>query len=98
MTSSRERKTLMTSGENEGVQKHGVADVAANAAKGMLGLNPIVGLYSSDIVGTLSEIGEQALRVPLATLTHEAGFARALFSIMAGTADITPAKGDKRFL
>jgi polyhydroxyalkanoate synthase len=85
----------MTIGANEASRN--VEDVAAQAAEGVLGPNPFVGLRPADLFAALGEIGEQALKAPLATLQQEAGLARALFSVLAGTADIAPAKGDRRF-
>jgi polyhydroxyalkanoate synthase len=85
----------MTSGTNEASQN--AADVAAQAAEEVLGPNPFVGLRPADIFRVLGEIGEQTLKAPLSTLKQEAGLARALFSVLAGTADIAPAKGDRRF-
>ena len=85
----------MTSGANE--QSQNVEHVAVQAAEEVLGPNPFVGLRPADIFAVLSEIGEQALKAPLATLQQEAGLVRALFSVLTGTADIAPAKGDKRF-
>ena len=97
MTTHQEGKPAMTSSSNEAGQKRGDDDVAARAAEEVLGPNPFVGLRPADIFGALNEIGEQVLKAPFAAWKHEAGYVRALFSILAGTADITPAKGDKRF-
>jgi polyhydroxyalkanoate synthase subunit PhaC len=95
MTTPQEGKTAMTSNPNEASRN--VEDVAAQAAEEVLGPNPFIGLRPADIFAALSEVGEQALKAPLATWQQEAGLARALFSVLTGTADIAPAKGDKRF-
>ena len=77
--------------------RNGAPDIAAHAAEKMPGPNPFLGLRLSDILLTLGEIGGQAVRTPMLALRHETQLAGSLLSILAGTKDFAPPKGDKRF-
>jgi polyhydroxyalkanoate synthase len=72
-------------------------DLAARVAEEMLGPNPFVGLRASDLVASLGDLGKQVLQAPMLALTHETRLASTLFSVLTGSSDIAPVKGDKRF-
>jgi polyhydroxyalkanoate synthase len=63
----------------------------------MLGPNPFIGLRAQDIAETLRVLGTQALKQPGLVLESQAAFARDLIAALAGTADLAPEKGDRRF-
>jgi polyhydroxyalkanoate synthase len=71
--------------------------IAAQAAEGVLGPNPFVGLRPADLVASLGDIGRQVLQAPLQALQSETRLASTLFSVLGGSSDIAPVKGDKRF-
>jgi polyhydroxyalkanoate synthase subunit PhaC len=92
----------MTAGRKDepaaGHDLNGSADsVAAQAAGEVLGPNPFVGLRPADLVASLGDIGRQVLQAPLLALQHETRLASTLFSVLGGSSDIAPIKGDKRF-
>ena len=78
-------------------QSEKIDDLAASAAEGMLGPNPFVGLRACDIVATAQKIGAQALKQPALVMEQEMSFARELLGLFTGSAEVAPAKGDKRF-
>jgi len=71
--------------------------IAAQAAEEVLGPNPFVGLRAADLVASLGDIGRQVLQAPMLALRHETRLASTLFSVLGGSSDIAPVKGDKRF-
>ena len=81
-----------------GQDRDEAADViAAQAAEEVLGPNPFVGLRPVDLVASLGDIGRQVLQAPLLAFGHETRLASTLFSVLGGSSDIAPVKGDKRF-
>jgi polyhydroxyalkanoate synthase len=78
---------------------HGQAanEIAAQAAEEVLGPNPFVGLRPADLIASLSDIGQQIIQAPMLALQHESRLASTLFSVLTGTSDIAPVKGDRRF-
>ena len=72
-------------------------EIAARAAEGMLGPNPFIGLRGQDILAGFRDIASQAAMEPKLLLEQQAALMRDLLSVMAGTSDIAPASGDKRF-
>jgi polyhydroxyalkanoate synthase len=72
-------------------------DVATQAAEEMLGPNPFVGLRPSDLTASLTDIGRQVFQAPMMALRHETQLASTLFSVVTGSSDIAPRKGDRRF-
>lgn len=83
-------------GEEERVASEAEA-LAERAAERMLGPNPFIGLRAQDLAETLRVISTQALKQPGLVLEQQAAFARDLTAALAGNADLTPAKGDRRF-
>jgi polyhydroxyalkanoate synthase len=88
----------MKNGKDKGAEAGGAGDVAVQAAEGILGPNPFIGLRPQDILGTLGNIGGQAVKQPMLMLEQEAALARDLISVLSGNAEIAPSQGDKRFL
>src|ERR1051326_3856939 len=73
------------------------ADLAAQAADGILGPNPFIGLRPADILASFQEIRRQAVQHPNLVIEQEAALVRDLLSILSGASDLAPAQGDKRF-
>ena len=88
----------MTNDKDKAAETGGAEDVAAQATGGILGPNPFIGLRPQDILGTVGNIGGQAVKQPMLVLEQEAALARDLISVLSGNADIAPSRGDKRFL
>ncbi|HEX3524289.1 MAG TPA: alpha/beta fold hydrolase [Stellaceae bacterium] len=88
----------MTNGKDKAPETGGAEDVAAQATEGILGPNPFIGLRPQDILATVGNIGGQAVKQPMLVLEQEAALARELISVLSGTAEIAPSRGDKRFL
>ena len=88
----------MKSGEDKAAEIRGAEDIAAQASEGILGPNPFIGLRPQDILGTVGSIAGQAAKQPMLALEQEAVLARELISALSGNAEISPARGDKRFL
>jgi polyhydroxyalkanoate synthase len=92
----------MTAGSKDGPavgqdRSEGVSEIAAQAAEEVLGPNPFVGLRPADLIASLSDIGQQIMQAPMLALHHETRLASTLFSVLTGSSDIAPVKGDKRF-
>jgi polyhydroxyalkanoate synthase len=75
----------------------GQADLVNQAAEGILGPNPFIGLRPGDILASLQEIGQHAVQHPTLVIEQEAALVRDLISILSGQSDLAPAQGDKRF-
>jgi polyhydroxyalkanoate synthase subunit PhaC len=75
----------------------GEADLAAQAADGILGPNPFIGLRPADILVSLEEIGRHAVQHPTLVLEQQAALAGDLISILSGRSTLAPTQGDKRF-
>jgi polyhydroxyalkanoate synthase len=73
------------------------ADLAVQAADGILGPNPFIGLRPADILASFQEIGRQAVQHPTLVIEQEAALVRDLLSILSGASNLAPAQGDKRF-
>ncbi|MGZ9103348.1 MAG: alpha/beta fold hydrolase, partial [Rhodoplanes sp.] len=90
------RPSTPATGDNEA--ETGKADeLPAQAAEGMLGPNPFIGLRPQDIASTIQAIGQHAVMSPMLVLEHEAGLARDLIAILSGHGAIAPSPGDRRF-
>src|SRR5262245_55175606 len=72
-------------------------DLVARATEGMLGPNPFIGLRGQDILASVRQVAGQAARNPMLLLEQEAQLARDLIGVMAGSSELTPQPGDKRF-
>ena len=71
--------------------------IAEQAADGMLGPNPFIGLQPEDIFASFQALGQQAVEHPTLVLEQEAALIRNLVSALSGTSKFEPPKGDKRF-
>jgi len=76
---------------------NGQTDLADQAAEGILGPNPFIGLRPQDILASFQEIGQQAVQHPTLVIEQEAAFVRDLISILSGRSNLAPTQGDKRF-
>jgi polyhydroxyalkanoate synthase len=72
-------------------------EIAAQAAEEVLGPNPFIGLRPTDLLASLGDIGQQFIQAPMLALRQETRLASTLFSVLTGTSDIAPVKGDRRF-
>ena len=79
----------MTNDKDKAAETGGAEDVAAQATEGILGPNPFIGLRPQDILGTVGNIGGQAIKQPMLVLEQEAALARDLISVLSGNADIS---------
>jgi poly[(R)-3-hydroxyalkanoate] polymerase subunit PhaC len=84
--------------KDKGSQIGGPEDLALRAAEEMLGPNPFIGLRQQDILATAQQLAAQAFKQPMLVLEQQAGLSRELIGILAGQSELTPQKGDKRFL
>ena len=87
----------MADGKDNAGKSEDAGEVASRAAEGMLGPNPFIGLRPQDILGTVGNIGGQALKQPMLVLEQEAALTRELISVLSGNAEIAPPSGDRRF-
>ena len=60
-------------------------DLADQAAEGILGPNPFIGLRPQDILASFQEIGQQAVQHPTLVIEQEAALVRDLISILSGS-------------
>ena len=72
-------------------------EVTARAVEGMLGPNPFVGLRGEDILAAVKQVAGHAASNPMLLLEQEAELARELIAVIAGSSQLTPQAGDKRF-
>ena len=68
----------MTNDKDKAAETGGAEDVAGQATEGILGPNPFIGLRPQDILGTVGNIGGQAVKQPMLVLEQEAALARDL--------------------
>jgi polyhydroxyalkanoate synthase len=87
----------MNAGKDKDAKAGNTDEVAAQAAEGMLGPNPFIGLRPQDIASTVQSIGQQAVTSPMLVLEQEADLARDLIAVLSGHAAIGPTQGDRRF-
>jgi polyhydroxyalkanoate synthase len=72
-------------------------EIASDAAEGMLGPNPFIGLRGRDMLASARDIAGQAVKNPMLLLEQEAALARDLISVVAGNSELAPELADKRF-
>src|SRR6266403_1877873 len=72
----------MTNDKDKAAETGGAEDVAGQATEGILGPNPFIGLRPQDILGTVGNIGGQAVKQPMLVLEQEAALARDLVSLL----------------
>jgi len=67
------------------------------AAEGVIGLSPLVGVRQDDLVDALKSTTVQALKQPLLAAKHGAGFAGKLVDVLAGRSNYQLGRKDRRF-
>jgi polyhydroxyalkanoate synthase len=87
----------MTTGKDKDPRTSAADDLTAHAAEGMLGPNPFIGLRGGDILASVQQVAGQAVNNPALLLEQEAVLARELISVLAGSSELAPEPGDKRF-
>ena len=68
-----------------------------DAAEGVVGLSPLVGVRQDDLVDALKSTTVQALKQPLLAAKHSLGFAGKLVDVVAGTSSYKVGRKDRRF-
>ena len=69
----------------------------AGAADAGLGLNPLIGFGTADLLAGYRHLAEQAVQHPFVTLEHQIELARKLLLALLGRSNLEPARGDRRF-
>ncbi|AYC34622.1 class II poly(R)-hydroxyalkanoic acid synthase [Pseudomonas cavernae] len=72
-------------------------DLQRQAAENTLGLNPVVGLRSKDILTAARMVLTQAVKQPIHSAKHVAHFGLQLKNVLLGQSDLRPDEGDRRF-
>jgi polyhydroxyalkanoate synthase subunit PhaC len=72
-------------------------DLQRQASENTLGLNPVVGLRSKDLLTTARMVLTQALRQPFHSVKHVAHFGIELKNVLLGKSRLQPAGDDRRF-
>ena len=72
-------------------------DLKRQASENTLGLNPIVGIQSKDLLTSARTVLTQAIRQPFHSAKHVAHFAVELKNVLLGTSELQPESGDRRF-
>jgi hypothetical protein len=67
------------------------------AAEGVSGLNPLVGVSPDDFADSMKSTARQVAKQPLVAAKHTLGYASKLVDVVAGKTDYTVAKRDRRF-
>ncbi|MCZ6829414.1 MAG: alpha/beta fold hydrolase [Gammaproteobacteria bacterium] len=67
------------------------------AAGGVTGLSPLVGVRQDDLVDALKSTTVQALKQPLLAAKHSAGFASKMVDVLAGKSSYQVGRKDRRF-
>src|SRR5690606_24288444 len=68
------------------------------AADNTLGLNPVIGLRSKDLLSSARIVLAQALKQPLHSAKHATHFALELKNVLLGRSELTPEADDRRFV
>jgi polyhydroxyalkanoate synthase len=72
-------------------------DLKHQASENTLGLNPIIGIQSKDLLTSARTVLTQAIRQPFHSAKHVAHFAVELKNVLFGTSELQPDSGDRRF-
>ena len=72
-------------------------DLKHQASENTLGLNPIVGIQSKDLLTSARTVLTQAIRQPFHSVKHVAHFGVELKNVLLGKSDLQPESGDRRF-
>ncbi len=67
------------------------------AAEGVIGLNPLVGVSPDDFGDSMKNTVRQVAKQPLVAAKHTLGYAGKLVDVVAGKTDYTVARRDRRF-
>ena len=73
-------------------------DLKYQASENTLGLNPIIGIQSKDLLTSARTVLTQAIRQPIHSAKHVAHFAVELKNVLFGTSELQPDSGDRRFV
>ncbi|MCG4452346.1 MULTISPECIES: class II poly(R)-hydroxyalkanoic acid synthase [unclassified Pseudomonas] len=73
-------------------------DLKRQASENTLGLNPIVGIQSKDLLTSARTVLTQAIRQPFHSAKHVAHFAVELKNVLLGKSELQPESGDRRFV
>jgi polyhydroxyalkanoate synthase len=73
-------------------------DLKHQASENTLGLNPIIGIQSKDLLSSARTVLTQAIRQPIHSAKHVAHFAVELKNVLFGTSELQPDGGDRRFV
>ena len=73
-------------------------DLKHQASENTLGLNPIVGIQSKDLLTSARTVLTQAIRQPLHSAKHVAHFGVELKNVLFGKSELQPESGDRRFV
>ena len=73
-------------------------DLKYQASENTLGLNPIIGIQSKDLLTSARTVLTQAIRQPIHSAKHVAHFAVELKNVLLGTSELQPESGDRRFV
>ena len=71
--------------------------VINQAAEGVIGLSPLVGVRSEDFSDAIKTTVRQFAKQPLVAAKHTLGYAGKLVDVVAGKSDYTVARRDRRF-
>ncbi|MBU3030982.1 PHA/PHB synthase family protein [Paracoccus marinaquae] len=81
----------------EGEASDEARDLAEQATESILGPNPFIGLQPQDVFASYQALGRQVTENPQLLVEQEGALIRDLIAVLAGTSDLAPVKGDKRF-
>ena len=87
----------MTSPAHKQARKRKTEQTINAAAEGVLGLNPLVGASSEDLLDALRSTSRQVLRHPLLATKHGVGLASKWVDVAYGNEDYQPGSRDRRF-
>src|SRR5262245_14812422 len=73
------------------------SELEADAADGLLGPNPFVGLRPQDVFETIRAVCRASLKQPTLVLEQQAQLAQELYLVLTAASHYKPAPSDKRF-
>ncbi|SDG60884.1 polyhydroxyalkanoate synthase [Pseudomonas benzenivorans] len=73
-------------------------DLKKQASENTLGLNPVIGIQSKDLLSSARTVMVQAIRQPLHSAKHVARFGVELKNVLLGQSGLQPESGDRRFV
>jgi polyhydroxyalkanoate synthase len=72
-------------------------EIGGQAAEGMLGPNPFVGMSTTDVFKAAGSLTSSAAQQPLVLMEHQANIVRDLIQVLSGKSELQPTASDKRF-